>query len=151
MATNTNFDGTTLTVERTYNAPQESVFDAWITASKTTHWWGCGSTTKVVSTIDPSKGGSYQHLMSIEGVGDYLIDGVFLEFRPPELLSYKMAGSEGMPEMIVQVTFEDLGDQTKVTLTQSPLPDILQDTVAAGWTASFDRLDSFFTGYRRSA
>lgn len=36
MAANTNIDGTTLTVERIYNASQESVFDAWITASKTT-------------------------------------------------------------------------------------------------------------------
>lgn len=31
--------------------------------------------------------------------------------------------------MIVQVTFEDLGDQTKVALTQSPLHDILQVSI----------------------
>jgi len=48
MTTKTKVEGNTLTVERLYDASQSSVFDAWIDAAKTTHWWGCGQTTKVV-------------------------------------------------------------------------------------------------------
>lgn len=151
MTTEICIEGSTLIVERIYNASQASVFEAWVEASKTTHWWGCSNTTKVLSTIDPREGGQYQHLMTIEGVGDHLIEGVFVEYSAPELLAYNVAGSQGMPEMTVRVTFEAIGDQTKVTLTQTPLPDVLHDVVAAGWTASFDRLDSFLKGYRRTA
>ncbi|MDX8349198.1 SRPBCC domain-containing protein [Cognatiyoonia sp. IB215446] len=151
MTTKTKVEGDTLTVERLYDASQSSVFDAWIDAAKTTHWWGCGQTTKVVSTIEQEKDGCYQHLMTIDGHGEYLIDGRLMEYKPPELLSYTMPGVDGGADMAVHVTFTAVGDQTKVTLVQSPVPDFLQDTVVAGWTASFERLANFFTGARRAA
>jgi uncharacterized protein YndB with AHSA1/START domain len=151
MTIQSKAEGNTLTIERTYSASQADVFDAWIDAAKTTHWWGCGQTTKVASTIDQREGGRYQHLMTIDGVGDHLIDGVFLEYLPPQSLSYKMPGAGEDQEMTVRVTFTAEGDQTRVTLTQSPIPEFLQDIVAAGWTASFARLAAFFAGARRAA
>lgn len=151
MTTQTKIEGGKLTVERTYAASQADVFDAWVDAAKTTHWWGCGQTVKVASTIHQKVGGRYQHLMSIDGVGDHLIDGVFLEYNPPQFLSYKMPGVGEGQQMTVRVAFTAQGDQTKVTLTQSPVPDVLQETVADGWTASFERLAGFFEGARRTA
>ncbi len=151
MTTRTQIDKDTLTVERIYDAGQADVFDAWMDATKTAHWWGCQNTSKVQSTIDPQEGGAYQHLMHIEGVGEYLINGVLLEVRPPESLAYTLPAEGPIPAMTVKVTFTPLGDQTRVVLVQSPLPPVLQDTVAAGWTASFDRLSDFFAGARRAA
>lgn len=151
MTTQTKVDGDTLTVEQVFDAPQADVFDAWIDAAKTTHWCGCANTTRVQSTIDPKAGGPYQHLMKVDGVGEYLIDGTILECRRPDVLSYKMPSEGDLPEMVVRVTFEATGDQTKVTLIQSPLPGFLHDVVAAGWTASFGRLSEFFSGARRAA
>ncbi|MEM1428844.1 MAG: SRPBCC domain-containing protein [Pseudomonadota bacterium] len=151
MKTHTKIEGDMLTVHRIYDASQSDVFDAWIDASKTTHWWGCGQTSKVVSTIDARKNGRYQHLMSIEGVGDHLIDGVLVEFDPPKLLAYTIPGMSEDEPMLVRVTFVSVGDGTRVTLVQSALPSALHDTVAAGWTASFERLATFFDGARRAA
>lgn len=151
MTTRTTIDDDTLTVERIYDAPQADVFDAWMDATKTAHWWGCQNTFKVHSTIHAQEGGAYQHLMHIDGVGEYLIDAVLLEVRPPECLAYTLPAEGPIPAMTVKVTFTPLGDQTRVVLVQSPLPDILQETVAAGWTASFDRLSDFFAGARRAA
>lgn len=151
MTTRTMTDKNTLTVERIYDAAQADVFDAWIDATKTAHWWGCQNTSRVQSTIDAREGGAYQHLMHIDGVGQYLINAVLSEVRPPEYLAYTLPAEGPMPAMTVKVSFTPLGDQTKVVLVQSPLPDVLQDTVAAGWTASFDRLSDFFAGARRAA
>ncbi len=151
MTTRTTIDKDTLTVERVYDAPQADVFDAWIDAAKTSHWWGCQNTFKVQSTINAQEGGEYQHLMHINGVGTYLIDAVLLEVRPPEHLAYKLPAEGPMPAMTVKVDFLRLGDQTKVVLVQSLLPDVIQNTVAAGWTASFERLSDFFSGARRAA
>jgi uncharacterized protein YndB with AHSA1/START domain len=151
MKTRTTIDKDTLTVERIYDAQQADVFEAWIDATKTAHWWGCENTFKVQSTINMQEGGAYQHLMHINGVGEYLIDGVLLEVRPPEYLAYRLSAEGPMPAMTVTVSFTPIGDQTKVVLMQSPLPDVLQDSVAAGWTASFERLSDFFAGMRRAA
>ncbi|MEM8972274.1 MAG: SRPBCC domain-containing protein [Pseudomonadota bacterium] len=151
MTTRTIIDKETLTVERIYDAGQADVFDAWVDATKTAHWWGCQNTSKVQSTINAQEGGAYRHLMHIDGVGEYLIDAVMLELRPPEYLAYRLPAEGPMSAMIVKVTFTSLGDQTRVVLVQSPLPDVLQETVAAGWTASFERLSDFFAGERRAA
>lgn len=151
MTTETRLNGDTLTVTRHYNAGQAEVFEAWMDASKTMHWWGCANTTKVASKIEPQAGGTYQHLMSIDGVGEHLIDGTLTAFDPPKHLAYRMGGSPDGRDMAVRVDFEPVGDGTLVTLTQTPLPAEWQDVVAAGWTASFERLDRFFGGERRAA
>ena len=151
MTTRTATDKDTLTVERIYDASQADVFDAWIDATKTAHWWGCQNTFKVDSTIDAREGGAYQRLMHIDGVGEYLIDAVLLEIRPPEYLAYELAAEGPMPAMTVKVSFTPIGDRTKVMLVQSPLLDALHNTVSAGWTASFERLSDFLSGARRAA
>ena len=151
MTTQTSVNNGTLTVERTYDAPRKEVFEAWIDAAKTRHWWGCSNTTKVESTIEPKENGRYQHLMHIHGVCDHLIIGTILEYSPPEFLSYRLPPEGELPEMLVQVTFDTIGTKTKVTLVQSPLPEFLHKVVAEGWTASFERLYEYFAGYRRAA
>ncbi|MEM6696237.1 MAG: SRPBCC domain-containing protein [Pseudomonadota bacterium] len=151
MKTQTRLDGDTLIVERIYDAPVADVFDAWINASKTTHWWGCGQTTKVVSTIQDRLGGSYRHLMSLDGVGDHAVEGTITEYEPPTLLAYRMPGVFQEADMSVRVTFEAVADGTKVTLKQTPLSEPLQKIVSNGWRAAFERLQEFFEGARRAA
>lgn len=151
MTTETRIDGDTLTVTRRYDAAQADVFDAWMDASKTTHWWGCGQTSKVVSTIDEQAGGRYHHLMTIDGVGDHLIEGTLVEYDPPRCLAYTMPSTTEDARMLVRVTFQAEGDATRVTLVQSQLPNMLHDVVTAGWTASFERLAAYFQGARRAA
>lgn len=151
MTTETHVENGTLTVRRIYDAPQAEVFDAWIDAAKTTHWWGCGQTERVASRIEPRVGGAYYHLMSLRDVGDHPIDGTITEFDPPRALAYTMPGMESGEVMAVRVTFEPAEAGTRVTLTQSKLDETLKDVVAAGWAASFERLADFFQGARRAA
>lgn len=151
MKTQTHHENGVLTVQRAFDAPVSDVFDAWIEASKTTHWWGCQDTTKVQSEIQPKVGGTYRHVMSIRGVGDYPIEGQFVEFDPPRLLSYRMPGMDAGEAMLVRVEFTEAGSGTLVVLTQSPIGEPLTDVVATGWTAAFERLGRFFTGERRAA
>ncbi len=151
MTTETQIDGNTLTVRRTYDAAQADVFEAWIDASKTSHWWGCANTSRVASTIEARAGGCYHHLMTIDGVGDHLIAGQFTEFDPPNVLAYTMPGLSEEQILQVRVTFSATPGGTEVVLVQNPLPTELQDVVSAGWTASFERLSGYFRGVRRAA
>ncbi|ABD53478.1 SRPBCC family protein [Jannaschia sp. CCS1] len=151
MTTDHDITGDTLTLRRTYASAKEDVFNAWIDASKTTHWWGCKDTSKVVSTIDARVGGTYHHLMSIDGVGDHLIDGTIQTFDPPNRLTYTMSGMPGQSPMRVDVRFKEVDGGTEVTLTHAPLPEAFNQMVLAGWTASFERLARFFDGELRVA
>lgn len=149
--TEVRVDGTVLTVTRVFEEPIDTVFDAWIDAAKTTHWWGCGATTKVASEVDPEPGGRYRHRMTIDQVGDHQIDGWIIEFDPPHSLAYRMPGLMDGPETMVRVTFTTVPEGTRVTLIQSPIDQQLTEVVSAGWKASFERLARFFTGERRAA
>lgn len=151
MSVETQYSNNTLIVHKTFSQPVAAVFDAWIDAAKTTHWWGCANTTKVVSEVEAQKGGKYRHTMTINGVGDHTIAGCLIEFTPPTKLVYTMPANEFSPEMIVSVSFTETADGTEVTLKQSEIGAELKDIVAAGWTASFARLAAFFEGERRAA
>ncbi|WP_298814849.1 SRPBCC domain-containing protein [uncultured Roseibium sp.] len=151
MAVETSFSDNILTITKEFPQPIEAVFDAWIDAAKTTHWWGCANTTRVVSTVEPKVEGAYRHTMSIEGVGDHTIEGTLIDYDPPNKLAYTIPANDFAPEMLVSVSFEQTGKGTRVVLKQSEIGGGLKDVVAAGWTASFERLKAFFEGQRRVA
>ncbi len=151
MTVETTYADGVLTVRRDFTQQVAAVFDAWIDAAKTTHWWGCANTTKVVSDVEPKMGGRYHHTMSITDVGDHMIEGRLIEFTPPKRLVYTMPATHFSPEMTVDVSFEASAAGTTVTLRQSEIDATLKDVVAVGWTASFERLAEFFEGGRRAA
>jgi len=151
MTVETRFSDGVLTVRKEFAKPIDVVFDAWIDAAKTTHWWGCADTTQVVSEIETKAGGKYCHTMTITNVGDHTINGSLVEFDPPRKLVYSMPASEFAPAMLVSVAFGETAIGTVVTLTQSEIPDPMKDVIGAGWTASFNRLDAYFQGQRRAA
>ncbi|MEP3279207.1 MAG: SRPBCC domain-containing protein [Stappiaceae bacterium] len=151
MSTTTTFEDGKLHVRRTFDEPRTAVFDAWIQASKTKEWWGCADTVHVTSEIEPKVGGNYIHAMTIKNVGVHPIKGQITAFEPPARLAYKMPGMSEGDWMQVNVEFIEDGGTTNVHLTQWPIPDPLRDIIAAGWTASFERMARFFAGERRAA
>lgn len=151
MTTETSITDNVLTVRRTFSAPLEEVFEAWMQAGKTRHWWGCKDTVAVQSDIAPEVGGHYRHTMTIDGVGDVTIEGTITDYAPPHRLAYRFPGMTPDVVMHVSVAFTTVEGGTLVVLTQSEIPSELTDIVAAGWTAAFDRQADFFAGARRAA
>ena len=145
MSTEVHYENGTLTVTRTFDAPREAVFEAWIETSKVEKWWGCSMTTSVKSEIEPKVGGKYNHLMTIEGVGDYPMVCKITAYEPPELFAYEdvspnAANSEGAGPMRVTVSFISHGSQTEVRLVHENLPENFSEMVKGGWTAAFGKL-----------
>lgn len=150
MTTQTDYDGNgTLVVTRTYDAPIEAVFDAWVQTSKVQQWFGCADTTKVNSTIEPKIGGSYTHEMTIRG--EHVVPGVayFTEYDPPHVLAYSPPRPDEMPEdagfnMGVRVEFTALDDnKTKIKLTHTGIPHEFSPFIIDGWGAAFGKLYRF--------
>ncbi|MEM8883338.1 MAG: SRPBCC domain-containing protein [Planctomycetota bacterium] len=152
MSTDIQFEDGNLIVTRIYDAPREAVFEAWVETSKVEQWWGCAQTTAVRSEIEPRVGGKYNHLMTLEGVGDVPSVSVLVAFDPPERIAFESPSPAGPDAtMTVTVEFTDLGDgRTQVRLTHAGIPDMrvdgdieLREIIRTGWTAAFGKLAEF--------
>ena len=149
MTTETKFENGILIVTRTYSAPREAVFEAWVETSKVQQWWGCAQCTNVRSEIEPKVGGKYNHHMTIEGAGEVPGFATLIEYDPPNRLAYESASpGDDATKMQVKVEFTEVEEGTLVRLEHHGIPDIkvegdmeLRQIVQAGWTAAFGKLD----------
>jgi uncharacterized protein YndB with AHSA1/START domain len=147
MTTRITYKDGTLTVVRTYAAPREAVFEAWIETSKVQRWWGCADATRVRSEVEPRVGGKYNHAMTIHG-SVYAQDARFTEYDPPARLAYASEPGAGGPPQTVTVDFEEVPGGTRVRLVHTGIPEMpvddrgtmLPDVIRNGWTAGLTKL-----------
>ena len=154
MSTELKFEDGNLIVTRTYDAPREAVFEAWVETSKVEQWWGCAECTSVRSEVELKVGGKYNHHMTIEGAGEVPGFAVLTEYDPPARLAFSSASPEGPDsELLVTVEFTEVAGGTLVRLVHSGIPDMrvdgdieLREIIRAGWTAAFGKLGRFLAG-----
>jgi uncharacterized protein YndB with AHSA1/START domain len=128
-------------IVRTYRAPREAVWSAWLEPEQLTRWWGKRGWTAPVDriTVDPRPGGVFR----LTGVNDadgseMTTDAVLLDIVRPELLVIE----EPARGATSTVTFTDLGDgRTEVRLHAAlhASPQLLS-AAEAGLRSALDRL-----------
>jgi len=146
-----------LTIVRVFDAPREAVWKAWTDPERAKRWWGPEGFTAPFIKIDLRVGGKYLFCMRSPDGKDYWSTGVYREIVPLQRIvstdsfadekgNVVPASHYGMPsdlpmEMLVTVTFEELGGKTRMTLRHVGLPAGEQSKMAEqGWNASFDKL-----------
>ena len=150
----------TLIITRLYDAPREEAWKAWTDPEHVKRWWGPKYFTSPVSKIDLRVGGKYLSCMRGPDGKDYWSTGVYKEIVPQKRLvctdsfadekgnvvpasHYGMPG-EWPPELLVTVTFEDLGGKTKMTLRHEGIPaGPMLEQCRVGWSESFDKLAGY--------
>ena len=146
-----------LTITRIFDAPREKVWKAWTTPEEVKKWWGPKYFTAPVSKIDLRVGGKYLSCMRGPDGKDYWSTGVYRELVPMERIvvtdsfadekgnvvpasHYGMAGDFPL-ELLVTVTFEELGNKTKMVLRHEGIPfGMMREMTETGWSESFDKL-----------
>jgi uncharacterized protein YndB with AHSA1/START domain len=135
----------TVRIERIFEAPRERVFRAWTEADHVAAWYGPAhaEVPRDGIRIDPRVGGRWEVAMVLPG-GRRFVAGYEIEMLvEPELIVMR---SDPMPEVgmpdgtVVRVEFHDLGDRTRVMLTDGPLPPGGSKHAAAGYHAALDKL-----------
>ena len=144
-------------ITRIFDAPRELVWKAWTDPEHFKRWWGPKDYTSPYCEMDLRVGGKYVNCMRSPQGKEYWGTGVFREIVPMERLVFTdcfadeqgnmvhasyYGMSEDFPlEMLVTVTFEDLGGRTKMTLEHSGMPaGAAREGAQIGWTQSFDKL-----------
>jgi uncharacterized protein YndB with AHSA1/START domain len=129
---------------RVFDAPRAEVFRAWTDHDQVAAWFGPDAfdTPREKVRIDLRVGGRYELTMvRRDGGGEYAIGYEIVELVEPELLVLRSDPMPGMPEpTIVRVELHDHGANTRMTLTDGPLPPAGRDPAADGWRAAVEKL-----------
>jgi len=149
-----------LVIERVFDAPRELVWKAWTEPEHFMRWWGPKGFTTPFCRIDLRVGGTYLNSMRSPEGKDYWSTGVYREIVPLERIvctdsfadehgnvvpaTHYGMGPDFPLEMLVTVTFEDVGGKTKMTLRHEGLPaGEMAEMTGAGWNQSFDKLAEY--------
>jgi uncharacterized protein YndB with AHSA1/START domain len=146
-----------LVIERLFDAPREKVWKAWTDPELLKRWWGPEGFTAPFIQLDLRVGGKCLYCMRSPDGKDYWSTGTFREIVPPSRFvvtdsfadehgnvvpaTYYGMSSEFPRELLITVTLEDQGGQTKMTLVHTGMPGGEdRDMAKAGWSQSFDKL-----------
>jgi uncharacterized protein YndB with AHSA1/START domain len=147
MTDNAEDAAETISITHVFDAPIEDVFSAWTDPDELAAWYGpeSMSTRRDSVKIDPQPGGRLELTMaSPDGQREFSIGYTIVEYTPPTLLVLK---SDPMPHTgngeppTVRVELEDLGSQTRMTLTDGPMP-FGKDQAEAGYRAAIAKLEA---------
>ena len=134
-------------MERTFDAPREALFQAFIDPNAIPKWWGPRNETTTVENMDVRVNGPWRFVCRDNAGHEYAFHGVHKEIDPPERISstFNYEGIPGDHELVQVATFEDLGGKTKVTSTATyanveDLDGMLASGMEKGATESWDRL-----------
>ena len=143
-------EGGDLVFERTFDAPREVVWKAFMDPERIPRWWGPRNTTTTVVEMDVRPGGSWRFVSHAPDSEDVSFFGEYLEIDPPNrfrwtfMFDVEGVGPQGGPETFL---FEDVGGRTKVTSTSHlGSPDVIEAALATGMVRgaieTWDRLEA---------
>lgn len=140
-----------IVIERTFDAPIDLIWQLWTQPEHFKSWYGPQGFTIPVAEMDVRVGGKRLICMSSpDGSMKMWTTGTYTEISPNTRLGYteSMADENGnvvpppsddFPETTeVTVQLEDLGGQTKMTMTHAGVP--AGSPGASGWEQAFSKL-----------
>jgi uncharacterized protein YndB with AHSA1/START domain len=143
-------DGTELVFERTFDAPRDVVWKAFMDPERIPRWWGPHGTTATVLEMDVRVGGKWRYVSRAPDRDDVTFYGEYLEVEPPERFKWTFmfdvegVGPMGGPETF---TFEDVDGKTKLTSTShfgstEELEGALSTGMISGAVDTWDRFEA---------
>ena len=130
-------------VVTTIRAPQEKAFDAWLSPDRMARFL-CAFDSHVSDiAVDSRVGGAFRIVMS-SARGDFEHRGRYLEIDRPRRLRFTwISPATNGEETEVSVTFEAVGNDTRVSLVHVGLADDEQRSRhKAGWQSILEKLQS---------
>jgi uncharacterized protein YndB with AHSA1/START domain len=138
-----------LRLERDLPAPPTAVWEAFADRAQLSRWWGPQGFAIPSLDFQPRPGAAYRIEMQPPEGEPFYLAGEFHEVDPPRRLAFSFRWEDPDPddvENVAELTFEEQGQSTRLTLLQSPFRT--EDRRALhrdGWTDSFDRLEQLLS------
>jgi uncharacterized protein YndB with AHSA1/START domain len=140
--------GRVVRIERTFDAPAEEAFDAWISPEVMRRWFHCQPEWDTPEAeVDPRVGGKIRVVMRRPDGIEVEAQGIFtLIDRPHRLLMTWTFDDDPSNEQLLELTFSESGGATTVVLVNSRIStDERRDAQDEGWHGCFGELDRLLT------
>ncbi len=152
-------------IHRRLAAPRDLVWRVWTEADHLAAWCRPEGFTTRVDSHDFKVGGYWRYVMIGPDGVEYPSEGMFVEIDPPNRLvstdqfkeDYVAPAGGGTPAgILVTLIFEDVGDETEVTVRIShPTAEIRKKQegmgILTGWNSTIDELDAYLALQRLGA
>ena len=144
---NVNRENLTVEMERTFNAPREKVFNAFIDPKAISSWWGPRSLKITIDKMEPVEGGSWRFIHKDASGNEFAFNGIYKEINKPCQIVQTL-NFEGIPEtheLVETAKFEAIEGKTRVrTISEyqniADLEGMVSSGMEAGATEGWDRL-----------
>lgn len=100
---------------RIFDAPRETVFEAWTKAEHVKHWWDPSGVPLSVCEIDLRPNGVFRWVNSAHGA-EHTFTGTYREITAPERLVFTVKMFPSRPDPVTTLLFSEDGSKTKVTM-----------------------------------
>ena len=133
-------------ITRTFAAPPEAVFDAWVTPTTFAEWWG-GSAAEIPLdsvALDARPGGTWKATMILGPDLEFHWRGEYLEVDRPNRLVLTTTFQPGEARELLTVTLTAVPEGTEMHFSQTGgnlSPEEYEGTTI-GWQAVFDAIDA---------
>ena len=152
-------EGGDLVFERTFDAPRELVWKAFMDPEIVPRWWGPAGTTAEVVEMDVRPGGKWRYVSHSPDRDDVAFYGEYLEVEPPERFTWTFMfdvegiGPQGGPETN---TFEEVDGKTTVrSVGHMGSPEAIEGALASGMLdgaiQTWDRLEALLAELNQEA
>lgn len=140
----------TLSIERTFNAPIELVWEAWTNPEHICRWWGPKGMETKIEAHELKVGGQWKFVMQMPDGRDFIAEGQYQEIEAP----YRLVTSADFKPMtegvILEIKFEADGSRTKFLFEAiHPSEEYCKQQEAMGfyngWGSTFDRLEEMLS------
>jgi uncharacterized protein YndB with AHSA1/START domain len=108
-----------IVMTRTFDAPREMVWQAWVDPKQLVQWWGPKGFTTTVHEMDVRPGGLWRLVMHGPDGTNYPNEMIFTDVVPGEFVSLRLSGGrEGEAPQVFDktLTFADEADGTRLTV-----------------------------------
>ncbi len=142
-----------IVIIREFAAPRPLVWKMWTEPEHVSKWYGPKGMQGAVQRIDLRVGGRYHWTMTAANGEVHHAVGEYREVSPIDRLVFTQdRGNEKgervqspMPETVLTIVLEDLGERTRMTMTHSGIPPGQWSEMAAmGWNQAFDKMSAAF-------
>lgn len=138
-------------IDRTFDAPREEVWSAWIEPEQLAEWWGPDHFHTPLDSVDIDlRPGGHFHLLMIQtdNGSEYPVRFQVVEVVEHELL---VLFSPAQPELglntdtTTRIEFSDVHGKTRMKLTDGPYEGNFAEMTNQGWNQQFDKLVRLLT------
>ena len=133
--------GSVLEMVELFDATPERVFKAWTSKKDFVSWYGPEGFTVPFCEMDVRVGGKWRACIKSPKGDEYWMQGKYIEITSPSRLVFTYGDGSEQPKMgetIVTITFNKVGNKTKMVFRQTNFPTSeLRDSHYGGWSSAF--------------